>query len=193
MKDTNRPFVIGAMCVTVLILILGNVSCQYDYYSPQPGVLELHLKTVSNDIPFAPLNNFVLKVDKVAAIRSDNSQVIIYEDANAIGRSPNTYNTLDLQARDSSLVVGQGYIPPGDYSGVGITLLPGSQVTLDGYRFIDVVKSADYNSVLSFRQPFKIEENGIRQITLAINLDSSLVKGYRVYYFRPYYYISSIQ
>ena len=181
-------------CGIAFILSINSCS-QYEYSSPLPGIIDVRLRTISDTsrISFSPLNNFVLKVTSLEGVRDDYARSPIYEDTKAIGRTANVYNTLDVRARDSSLIMGEGYLPPGNYVGVNLLIQPGGKVVLDGYRDIDIKLPDRFNALLTFRKPFQIRELETTSIVVTIDLDSSLVQGANVYYFKPYYYISSIQ
>jgi hypothetical protein len=192
MKRKYVPFV--SLFLLPVSILLFNVRCQYNYSSPLPGLIDIRLHTVSDSgrIAFNALNNFVLKITQVTALRSDHEQAQVYGDVHAIKSTTGIYNTLDLHAEDSSLVVGQADIPPGDYLGVLMLIQPGPSVILDGYRNISVSTTSDFDPTLSFLKPFKINEQRTTRIVLTIDLDSSLVKRSDSFLFKPYYYISSI-
>ena len=196
MKIQRNFSQIVAMSWLPLLLVFVSIRCQqYDYSSPLPGLLSIRLHTIADttQLAFSPLNNFVLKVTSVNAERSDLAQAPILGDVKAIGRTTSIYNTLDAHAEDSSLVIGEGYLPPGDYLGVLMLIEPGDVIVLDGYRNINVEKPDNFNSTLSFLKPFHINEQQTTRIVLTIDLNCSLVKGAEVYHFNPCYYISSIQ
>ena len=44
------------------------------------------------------------------------------EGLQAIDREDTKLNTLDVRARDSALIIGQTYIPPGSYKGIDLLL-----------------------------------------------------------------------
>jgi len=191
-KFRPRPAVV-IFSAWLIVLALSSFSCsQYDYSSPSPGIIEVHLKTISTKIDFSPLNNFVLKVSSVTAIRSNGTEVLVFEDIQAKDRLTSVYNTLDIRARDSSLVIGQGYAPPGDYIGINLSVIPGDQIILNGYQQVDVVPPANFNPLLQFRKPFTVTESAGTRINLTVNLDSTLIKSSQSFFFRPTYYISSI-
>ena len=188
----KKSFVLITCQIVVLLTLLAITGCQYEYSSPLPGTVDVYLKSVSNKIQFSPLNNFVLRVREVEAVRTDEARVKIYEDVDAIQRTVSVYNTLDVRARDSSLIIGRQYLPPGNYKGINILITPGSQVLLDGYRDPSVVLPERFDPTLEFRKPFEVLELRKTSIILTIDLDSTLVQGVDQYYFKPYYYISSI-
>ncbi len=169
-----------------------NLGCQTEYASPLPGIVEVRLKTVSTNIAFDPLNNFILTVPTVVAIRDDFAQAVIYPDLQAIDREDTKLNTLDVRARDSSLMVGQTYLPPGSYLGIGLLIEPARQAILDGYRVITVERTQDFDPRLLFVKPFQIKELTTTRIILELNLDSTLLRRANTYLFRPFYGISSI-
>ncbi len=186
--------------VAFIFLVAGvailNLSCsQYDYSSPLPGLVDIRLRTISDTskIAFSPLNNFVLKVVEVQTQRSDYAFARIFADLKALDRTTGIYNTLDVRARDSSLVIGQAYLPPGNYISVLLLIEPGAFVVLDGYRNIRVTTPENFSSVLNFRQSFHIDEGRTTRIVLTIDLSKSLVQQTDSYLFKPLYYISSIQ
>ncbi len=194
--NRRKAFSIVALCLFLAVPALLQLSCsQYDYTSPLPGVVSVRLHTISDTsrIAFSPLNNFVLKVTQIQAYRSDGAYAVIYADLKAIGRTTGVYNTLDVTARDSSMVLGETYLPPGDYTSILMLIEPGTAVVLDGYRNITVVRPPTLTSELSFRRPFKIIEGQRTNIVLTIDLDQSLTKLADQFLFNPVYYISSIQ
>ena len=194
MKEFRTRILLRACNLLIILGILLVGGCEYEYSSPLPGTIDVKLRVISTNIAFDPLNNFVLKVTSVEAVRSeDKARPPIYEDTKAIGRTTNVYNTLDVRARDSSLVMGEGYLPPATYDGVNLLIEPGTQVILDGYRTIPVVKPEDFNPLLSFRSAFGISELTTTSIVVTIDLDQSLIKLSNSYLFQPVYYISSIK
>jgi len=186
--------VVSFLLISFLVALL-NLSCsQYDYSSPLPGLIDIRLHTITDTekVAFSPLNNFVLKVVQVQAIRSDGAYAQVFADLKALGRTTGVYNTLDLHAKDSSLVIGQGFLPPGDYVAVLMIVEPGDFVVLDGYRNIRVTTPPKFESALKFRQPFHVSEERTTRIVLTIDLSKSLIQQTDSYLFNPLYYISSI-
>lgn len=201
MNDVNfsrlRSF---AILISVLLLLFSAISCQYDYSSPGPGYIEVRLRTISSpkNITFSPQNNFTLTITTLQAERDDGALDIIYGDLKGFNRAPTVVSTLDTLSRDSSEVMGLGYAPPGHYVAIDLLITPGQMVTLDGYRQIPVCTDPScgspypFNSFLQFQSPFDVNGGQTTRVTLTINLDSTLVRGASQFYFRPYYYISSI-
>jgi hypothetical protein len=182
----------GMIAVLGLSFAIANLGCQTEYASPLPGIVEVRLKTISRNIHFDPLNNFILTVSSVEAVRDDNARAEIYADLEAIERRDTKLNTLDQRAEDSTLIVGQTFMPPGNYQGIDILLEPARTVILDGYRVITVERDPDFDPRLRFRSPFSISEWTTTQIVLEVNLDSTLLRKANTYLFRPFYSISSI-
>jgi hypothetical protein len=179
--------------IFIVIVALVNLNCQYDYYSPQPGVIEFHLRTVSTLIEHSELNNFLLKINSVIAIRADGGQQVVYGDIKAIKSATQVVNTLDYGARDSTIVVGSSYAPPAQYVGVLVRLQSGAEIILRGYQVIDVETPESFNGYLSFQSSFPVTESKKTVVVLTIDLDKSLIKGAFTYTFSPVYYISSYQ
>ena len=194
----RKYFSTAVFCGVFGIVLLLNFGCdQYNYVSPSPGIVELLFRTKSNEITFSPLNSFILTIPQngVQARREDGALLQINEDVFAIARKQASYNILQPEARDSILVLGEAFAPPGNYSGIEIQFTPGGYVILDGYRTIPVfaVNSNGGSYDLNFQRPFTIASVETTYVTLTIDLDQSLVKGAENYYFLPYYNISSIE
>ncbi len=183
MKKRNT-FVFSFCLILTLTAIIFQNGCQYDYSTPLPGVISIRLHSKSDNIEFSPLNNFALKVTAVEAVRSDGARAVVLEDTKAIGRTTNTYNALDVRARDSNIVMGEAFLPPGDYIGVNLLVEPGTNVVLDGYRIISVSNPPDFDALVAFRQNFRIEEGVTTKIVVTIDLDNALLKGANNYYFK---------
>jgi hypothetical protein len=195
MKDVNVLLLRVAAILFPLVLIFANISCTLPTYdSPNPGIIQVRLHTISSAIPFLPLNNFILTVSAVYAVRADGARLVVYQDVNAIDRTPSVYNTFDQKTMDSSFVMGSVFAPPGEYSGVNLLFTPGNQVIIDGYRFIPVdTLKYGFSSSLVSNGRYTVRENDTTRIYMTINLDSALVKGADRYYFnQKYVYISSI-
>lgn len=195
MKDKRFNFVFVSFVVLVFIGILFTGGCsQYDYSSPSPGTINIRLRTISNNLAFDPLNNFVLKLTQVNVERDDGKLATIYEDTKAIGRTTNLYNTLDPHARDSDVVIGAAFLPPGKYIAILLLVTPATEVILDGYRNIPVATDPDFNPLLVFgiNPYFEIKELTATNIVITIDLDKSLLKRANSYLFRPVYQVTSI-
>ncbi len=195
MKDVTLLLSKVAALLLPLVLVFANISCTLPTYdSPNPGIIQVRLHTISKAIDFTPLNNFILTVSAVYAVRSDGARLVIFQDVNAIDRTPSVYNTLAQGTGDSTFVMGTAYAPPGNYSGVSLLYTPGNQVILDGYRFIPVdTTKFHFNSSLVANAPYTVRENDTTRVIMTIDLDSALVKGADKYYFNQKYVgISSI-
>jgi hypothetical protein len=192
MKAKVSPPGLALVAVIPIIFAIANLGCQTEYASPLPGIVEVRLKTISSNIEFTPLNNFVLTVTSVQTVRNDGARAEVYADLEAIDREDTKLNTLDVRARDSTLVVGQTYMPPGSYDGIDLLLEPSRTAILDGYRVITVERDPDFDPRLRFRSPFTISEWTTTTIVLEVNLDSTLLRKANTYLFRPFYSISSI-
>ena len=194
MKRCYKTFIkVSTTIVIFFLFVLINVNCQYDYHSPNPGIIQIKLKTISKNIEFTPLNNFVIKITGIEAVINKDKSVAIYNDLKAIESKTLLVNTLDFRARDSSLIIGETYVPPGDYIGVNMLIEPSREVILDGYRVILVNKPENFNPLLKFEKNYHVDESRTTYITLTIDLDKTLIKGAFEYTFDPVYYISSIK
>jgi hypothetical protein len=192
MKARISPPGLALAAIIPLIFAIVNLGCQTEYASPLPGIVEVRLKTISGNIDFDPLNNFILTVTSVQTVRDDDAKAEVYADLEAIDREDTKLNTLDERARDSSLIIGQTYIPPGSYKGIDLLMEPAQTAILDGYRVITVERDPEFDPRLRFRSPFTVSEWTTTSIVLEVNLDSTLLRKANTYLFRPYYSISSI-
>lgn len=195
MKNKRNTFRIVAFVLVSCALLVINLSCsQYDYSSPLPGIISLHLHSIidTTQMKFSPLDNFPIQIAQINVYRSDGAYAIVNADMAALQRTTSTYNTLDVQAGDSSMVVGESYLPPGDYVSVGVLVQPGNVVVLDGYRSIPVSIPSNINPEIFFRRAFHITEGHRTTIILTLDLSKSLIQQVDTYLYNPVYSISSI-
>ena len=197
MKVVKRIYPIGAIVSLTIVLAFINISCQYDYRSPLPGMIEVRLRTISQNIEITKFTNFTIKVDKIKAIRSDGGILKVFEDSKII-ESPNQITTIVVNALDSlaikgNLIIGQAYAPPGDYTGCDFQIEPGGTVILgsnvDEQQPVPVRKSETYQSVFHKDISFHVGESQTTKIILVLDLDKSLVKGAYNYTFISQYEI----
>lgn len=203
----NAKFqVVGAFYLFLIVTVFNLRCTPYDYVSPSPGIITVNLKTISHNIPFQSpihLNGYLLSFPYIQspqaaleAVESNGYFVPIYSDLQSFQREFISYNVLDVRAEDSSLVLGQGYAPVGNYDGINLNVIPGTIVILNANspdsQSVPVNVPANVSSLLSFKKSFQVQESKSTTIILTLDLDSSLVKGYSDYYFKPKYYISSI-
>jgi hypothetical protein len=209
MKIVLPPFRKIVVYVISASLFYCSLSCTLpSYTSPAPGVLSIRFKTVSNNIPFAANNDFNLSISIVQADRSNGTILVLNSDVNAYQRSSaEVVNALDFRARDSSLIIGESYAPPGPYVSVALQVDPtpgvgGTQstVTLDGYQTVYVDTTSEFFDDLVFPGLFSVNSNDTTHVIVTILLDSILQKGANNYYYLPenpvthnkYFFISSI-
>lgn len=203
MKNKRNYLHIVVLCSLLGVLVFLSMSCtQYDYSSPLPGIVEVRLHSIvdTTKMSFSPLNNFTLYVSQMWAYRDDGGRAEIVADLKALTQSQNSgqsptrpFNTLDYRAQDSTLIMGETYLPPGDYNAILIQKAkPGHYIVLDGYRNIPI-KNDSVQQDLFFHKAFSIHEGRHTKIVLTINLDSSLVRLADSFVFNPTYYISSIK
>src|SRR5712692_5249774 len=137
----NQSAVTNVKYCTIIALSVLTFSCtQYPYDSPQPGVLEVYMKTSSQQIQSTPGNQFFLEFflglqKEFRAIRADGVKFLILDDLHAIRReNPRFINVLDSTAVDSSTLLGQTYVPPSSFVSLDFSVQPLRFVLLDGYR-----------------------------------------------------------
>ncbi len=184
----------------IILAMFLNFGCeQYEYVSPSPGIIEVRFKTISTGastgITFNALNNFSLTIPDgsytLVAIRNDGTLLPIFGDIRSIRRNATSFNTVQPATRDSALVIGQAYAPPGNYSGVYLQINPGDNVILDGYRTISVADISDGTGDTYLYKAYTVVENKKTIVTVTLDLDNTLIKGAESYYYSPSFYLSS--
>jgi len=185
---------LGAIFLIASLFIILNINCQYEYRSPLPGTIEIRLKSLPNrDLEFSQYNNFIIKITKLYAIRDDGGMVKIYEDVKAVETTTMIVNTLDSTAKNGELVIGQTDVPPGNYIGVDLEILPGTNVVIGAegveQQVIPVQRPTTLFPVTP-RKPFEVKESRTTKIFLVIDLDKSLQKDAFNYRYVPQYDIT---
>jgi hypothetical protein len=194
----------------IALLLAGTfLSCaDYDYSSPLPGILEVRLR-VKNErtsvIPFSNFNVFNIIVKDFIAQRDDGAFLVILPDLNAIRRKKNgdTLNCLSFAARDSQIILGKTYAPPGVYPtlvserSTAVTHDPGL-ARFDGvsYQFIPVLDNAPPSRFTMMRPhpPIEVKEGKTTVVVLTLDLDVSLVRRSEWFdWVAPMVFVSSIQ
>ncbi len=193
----KKRWILRILCFILVALAIGSCS-RYDYSSPTPGTISLKLRAYYTkfDTTFSD-NNFAVKVSSIKAIRADGIKADVYQDVKSIGTSPTIYNVLGRDAYDSTLVIGEFPLPPDNYKGLELTINPGSEVVLNGYRSIGVdAASAEGNPFfVSLATSFTIEEARTTSIVLTANLDAILKPLAYTFLYDPtnnHYFISSV-
>jgi hypothetical protein len=186
---------IFAILFSLPALFLFGSCGQYDYSSPSPGTIELRLRSYYNnfDTSFA-LNNFTLKVTTIEAIRSDGVLANVFQDVKSIGPSADIYNAFGKDAYDSAIVLGRYPMPPADYNGLRLSIEPGPNVILDGYRTISVqtLPAELYTATVELGRHFTIQEAKTTTIVLTVDLDATLQKLAYTFQYVPRYTVSSV-
>jgi hypothetical protein len=199
---------VGQAVILVVLLVSGIACQQYEYASPTPGVLELRLgvKNLRTQIiPFGAFNQLNITIKDLAVARDDGAFLVVLADLNAIRRKANgdTLNLLGFAARDSQLVMGQVFAPPGTY--VDLAEARSSPVTHDTllHRFDGAfttripVRDVGPASRFTWLLPppsFEVREGRKTVVTLTLDLDASMLRRSEWFeWVAPLLYISSIQ
>lgn len=190
------------------ILLLLGLSCgQYEYTSPNPGIVEIRLRVKNSRtdiLPFGQNSKFNIVIRDLFLQRSDSARLEVLQDLEAIRRSTDgdSLNCLSVAARDSQLIIGKAYAPPGTYVG----LRGNSVITHDPFVVVYTIPQVpnlipvlnitgdNFFQVVGNAPNITVSENKLTLITLTLDLDLSLVR--RTSWFdwpAPYAYISSIQ
>lgn len=198
-----------SIMLLMLSVVLLFVSCsQYDYTSPLPGILEFRLKTKNSRTSLMPFgqSSFVFNLKSLEAVRAGGARLDVLPDLNAIRRPTNgdSYNALDTLARDSAIILGRAYAPPGEY--VGINLV----ATIEN-NIVIVPRASGIPSFIQVAPPpyivpalkqlprpgeslsIKVAENRLTRVNVMLDLDSTLIRRAEYFEGALQFYISSIQ
>ena len=194
---SKRSFFVSSFIIISSLILLLNGCSQYEYSSPTPGVLAIKLRAYYTqfDTVFQD-NNFSIKVSEIKAYRSDGVYANVLSDVKAIppasgGNPVDVYNVLGRDAYDSVLVLGQYFLPPGDYAKIQFRIKPGPACILDAYRVITVEEEPSDN-IIEIVRPFHIEEAKTTSMVVTIDLDQALKRlAYTLLYQPQYYFVSS--
>ena len=196
-----------------LMLSALALSCkQYEYASPLPGILEVHLQVINNRqniIPFGAPNNFGVLLKELNAVEPGNIRLPIYADVNAVRRSPDgdPLNSLDSLAIEGNLVLGAAYAPP--------TVFGNLEMTMNFDQFIIAVHGRVPVPTVILVQPpappappvqtffqipnapllsnIVVNEGRRTVVTVGLNLDSILVRHAEFFELNPSFSIVSVQ
>ncbi len=199
----------GSIMLLLLSVTFLFVSCsQYDYTSPLPGILEFRLKTKNSRTSLMPFgtSDFTFNLKSLEAVRAGGARLDVLPDLNAIRRPTNGdfINALDTLARDSAIILGRSYAPPGEYVGVNLVATIESGGVLvpraSGIpSFLPVVPPPVIVPALKqLPRPgeslsIKVAENRVTRVNIMLDLDSTLVRRAEYFEGSLQFYISSIQ
>ncbi len=189
-----------------VILSMMFISCdQLEYVSPTPGIVEVRLRVKNSRTDLMPFaggdTNYVpLLLRTMHVTQPGNVKLVLLSDLHAIRRNPDgdLYNGLSTLARDSAIILGQAYAPPGTFTGLEFTLEWVGVVFLGSGFFpaqipiqATIPPAPAYNNL----EPLSIgvRENQFTRVTLTLDLDSSLVQRTEWFELHPRYYVSSVQ
>ncbi|MGA9117101.1 MAG: hypothetical protein WB626_10030 [Bacteroidota bacterium] len=216
--------------VALLLFVFASLSCeQFEYASPTPGIVEIRLavKKISPElaiIPFSGLDSatgsqntlgMTVRDIRITAPASypEIIQLPLYASLEAIRRNPDgdIFNCLNLLARDSLLVLGIAYAPPGTFTGIEMELTPGPCLTGLGGQLgacvyvsygaygsqIGVVQMPPYQTYFvlpsaggSLRIP--VEEGRTTRVVVTLDLDRTLIRLEEEFAYYPTFYVSSV-
>lgn len=194
----------------LLLAALTGLSCdQYEYASPTPGVLEVRLavkNTINtNYIPFGTLDSSTGRQNQLAMILNElvvkqpgDIRQEIFASLSAIRRNPDgdIYNCLDFGARDSVLLLGMAYVPPGDYEEFTMSSSIGQGIFVDqgdATAFFDVVLVPPYENRGDLHFQASVREGKTTRVTITFDLDRALIRRAEDFSYSPYFYVSSVQ
>lgn len=196
--------------LSLVLIALTGLSCdQYEYASPTPGILEVRLavrnNVNTNYIPFGTLdsstgrqNQFALVLNDIEVKQPGDIRQEILASLSAIRRNPDgdVYNCLDFAARDSVLLLGIAYVPPGEYDEftMSSTIFPNIFIDQgDAQANFDVILVPPYENRGDLHFRATVREARTTRVTITFDLDRSLTRRTEDFAYAPYFYVSSVQ
>jgi hypothetical protein len=193
----------------VLVAAFALFSCSdYEYSSPEPGIIEVRLKVINNRqelLPFTrvdsvvfPAANMIMVLRTLHTTQSNGALLPVYSDLQAIRRNPDGdfYNCLTTLARDSALTLGQAYAPPEQFSGLQMVIDSpfGVDISYGFYgSFIPVTPVLPFVALQALSASIPVESGRTTRIVVALDLDRSLIQLTESYLFQPVFFISSVE
>jgi hypothetical protein len=201
------PSVVRTLVVLFCSLIV--LSCeQYEYTSPEPGIVEIRLKTVNNRqdlLPFSsfdsiayPFASMVMSLNDLVAIQPNDVRLTVFSDLHAIRRNPDGdfFDTLSPFARDSIFILGQAYAPPQTFTGLDLNVTApfGVQIFYGAYSsFIIVDAVRPYIALQQLTHSIPVESGRTTRVTVAFDMDASLIQLTESFLYLPVFYVSSVE
>jgi len=192
--------------LAVFFLAITALSCsQYDYSSPDPGVIDVRLAvkhTRTDLMPFPDSlgiygSGMVFVMKSLEAVASNDVHLPVLSDLHAIRRNPDgdEFNALSLATRDSMTVLGSTYAPPGMFEGLELVMSPPQGVFISyGFygSFIPVSPVLPFIGLQRLTADIPIESGRRTIVTVTFDLDGSLLQLTESFLFVPRFYISSV-
>jgi len=193
--------------IVVVGLVLSALSCeQYEYLSPDPGVIEVRLKVLNSRqdlLPFSPSdsidqNILFITLNMLEAVQPEDVRLPIYSDLIAVRRDPegDLFNCLDTRGRDSLFILGMAYTPPQTFTGLELTIDSPDFVFIDyGFygSFIPVTLVQPYYATQELSRNIPVESGHTTRVIVVFDLDQSLIQLTETFLFTPIFYISSVE
>jgi len=199
-----------ALALFAPLFMLVSISCeQYEYASPGPGIIEVRLavKNSRQDlIPFTAYdsttglqNIFNLRLKEVYITQPGDIRLELYSSLSARRRNPDgdAFNVLSTEARDSILLLGTAYCPPGTFTGLRFVmeLLPPPRVvrTFGFYSStIPVEELLPRVSLFTKNLSCEVREGRITRVTVQFDMDASLIQRAEHFDYRGNFSVSSV-
>jgi len=200
-----------------VLAMIGLMSCilsceQFEYSSPEPGIIEVRLAVVNNRqalLPFASADSFgfaanflFMNVTELSATQPGDIELPIFADLNAIRRNADGdfFNCLDTKARDSVLIIGRVYAPPEIFTGLELTIEPPQVLFISQGFYGSLIPIVQVLPVRAFQKfprggnnlNMSVEQGRVTQVTVTFDMDSSLVQRSESFDYIPYFYVSSV-
>ncbi|MBS4029533.1 MAG: hypothetical protein KGZ58_12970 [Ignavibacteriales bacterium] len=187
------------------VILLGG--CDEPTKSPQPGILEVRLKSVvdtSGSFYFSPTvptrHIFTAQLKSLSVYRDSRVFFEVYGDIRSTRRYASIIDLLAHPALDSALVLGQSYAPPEQYLRLNFGLNPAGFSFYNGNTNVPIrvldKRSPGEEVLYLTNKLFRVQEGRKTIVTISINIDSSMTRstddGEDVFLFSPKVWISSV-
>ena len=196
----------SAFRILAVILSLSAFSCsQYEYSSPDPGVIDVRLTVKHSRTSLMPYpdslgltgSGMVFLMKSLDGVASGDVSLPIFSDLFAIRRNPDgdEFNALSLATRDSMTVLGKAYAPPQMYEGLELVISSPQGVFISyGFygSFIPVSPVLPFRGLQQLEADIPVQSGRTTVVTVTFDLDRSLLQQTESFLFVPVFYISSV-
>lgn len=184
------------------ILFIGGCKEESFFTTIDPPILEIRFKTKTSEyLPTDSLHRhlFLNNISSIFAFRENESFIEIFSDVKATARSNTSIDVLDKKCLDSSLIIGQSYVPITSFSRLEINIVPivFSFFNGIGNNMISVNDTRGDNTSVLIPANIQTYEGRKTIITCELDLDNSIQRtisqGVDVLEVTPQFRISSIR
>jgi len=154
--------------------------------SIDPGTIEIRLKIINRG--FINSDRFDLTVQSLKIERNDNAYADIFDNIHSLRDNPDSYNIFS----DSLFVIGESYIPEGNFKKLLIMFSPPDSMTYNN-RMISVTKPPSFDGLYELDYDIQTAANRRIIVTVACKIDSILTKKIDHFEYSHNFFIDRIE